>query len=133
MTHDFQLTIFMLQDNIRQWHAIEGIVLDHAVDGHILKDQCIANLRHRIKAVVANHITSQTGSGAEPAGILFLPRLSGPLQGRTIWHFQHIGHVTGCRCIKNQDGHRVINDIEHLRIKISGIQGNRLARFEINL
>ena len=99
---------------IGEKHAVEGIVLHHGINGHILKIQLISHMDLMVKGIIPDHVPGQAGTGGQAVGIRLLSRLPGILKGRPVGHFQHIRHMTGRRSVQHQSGDPVLHNVHNL-------------------
>ena len=51
----------------------------------------------------------------------------------TVGHLQDIRHVAGGRNVQDGDVHAVVDDVQHLAHQDAGADGDRLARFQVDL
>lgn len=51
--------------NVRQSHAIEGVIFTHRIDRHIAEQEEISLLQGRGEAIISDHISGQTGRPAQ--------------------------------------------------------------------
>ena len=52
-------TVLVAGDDGEQWHAVEGVVLDHGVDGHVTKDDAGANDEELVDGVGADGVAGE--------------------------------------------------------------------------
>lgn len=72
-----QAAILPQEPDIRQRHAVEGVIFAGGVDGHISKHQPLARGQRGVEAVIAHHIPCQAGGAAQPHGAGAFRRVSG--------------------------------------------------------
>ena len=54
LTDGLPAAVFVAGDDGGQWHAVEGVVLDHGVDGHVTKDDAVADGEGLVEGVGAD-------------------------------------------------------------------------------
>ena len=78
-----------------QWHAVEGIGLDHGVEGHVVKNERIADGEWFVEGIISDDVTSQTGWSTKAIGVGEFVWLAGIFQRWAIRHFDDIWHMAG--------------------------------------
>ena len=131
MADDLPAAVFVAGDDDGQWHAVEGVVLDHGVDGHITKDDAVAYGEGLIEGVGADGVAGEAGRAGEGVGMGLLPRLAAAEDGRTVGHLNDVGHVAGGRGIEDGDGVLLL-DVEHLGDEEAGVQRDGLAGLDVD-
>lgn len=123
--------IFVAGDDGGQGHAVEGVVLDHGVDGHVTEDDAVADGEGLVEGVGADGVTGEAGRAGEGVGMGLLPRLAAAEDGRTVGHLDDVGHVAGGRGIEDSDGVLLL-DVEHLGDEEAGVQRDGLAGLDVD-
>ena len=82
---------------------------------------------------IPSHVARQTGARRKAISIFFFGRLPRIQKGRTVRHFQNVGHMTLCRTVQNGNIHTVFYNFQNARMQIARVKCNRFARFKINL
>ena len=123
--------VFVAGDDGRQGHAVEGVVLDHGVDGHVTKDDAVADGEGLVEGVGADGVAGEAGRTGEGVGMGLLPRLAAAEDGRTVGHLDDVGHVAGGRGVEDGDGVFLL-DVEHLGDEEAGVQRDGLAGLDVD-
>lgn len=123
--------VFVAGDDGGQGHAVEGVVLDHGVDGHVTKDDAVADGEGLVEGVGADGVAGEAGRTGKGVGMGLLPRLAAAEDGRTVGHLDDVGHVAGGRGIEDGDGVLLL-DVEHLGDEETGIQRDGLAGLDVD-
>ena len=123
--------IFVAGDDGGQGHAVEGVVLDHGVDGHVTEDDAVADGEGLVEGVGADGVTGEAGRAGEGVGMGLLPRLAAAEDGRTVGHLDDVGHVAGGRGVEDGDGVFLL-DVEHLGDEEAGVQRDGLAGLDVD-
>ena len=123
----------MQDTDVRQGHPVEGVVLDHRVDCHILKAQPFSDGKRRIEAVISDDVSRKACPRGQPVGDALFVRHTALVKRRTVGHFEHIRHVARCRCIQNGDMQSVLHDVHDLRDKIPRVQRDGFTGLKIDL
>ena len=123
----------MAQAQVGQGHSVEGVGLDHGVQGHVLQHNAAAFFQRLIEGVIADHIPGQAGRPGQPVGVgLFAGLPAAPHRG-PVGHFQHVGHMAGGGSIQNGNVHAVVNHFQHLADQEARVQHHRFARLQVHL
>ena len=61
-----------------QWHAVEGIGLDHGVEGHVVKNERIADDEWFVEGIISDDVTSQAGWSTKAIGAVSYTHLTLP-------------------------------------------------------
>ena len=123
--------VFVAGDDGGQGHAVEGVVLDHGVDGHVTEDDAVADGEGLVEGVGADGVAGEAGRAGESVGMGLLPRLAAAEDGRTVGHLDDVGHVAGGRSIEDGDGVLLL-DVEHLGDEEAGVQRDGLAGLDVD-
>lgn len=78
-----------------QWHAVEGIGLDHGVEGHVVKNERIADGEWLVEGIISNDVACQAGWSTKAIGVSEFVWLAGIFQRWAIRHFDDIWHMAG--------------------------------------
>lgn len=81
LTDGLPAAVFVAGDDGGQWHAVEGVVLDHGVDGHVTKDDAVADGEGLVEGVGADGVAGEAGRTGEGVGMGLLPRLAAAEDG----------------------------------------------------
>ena len=123
--------VFVAGDDGGQGHAVEGVVLDHGVDGHVAEDDAVADGEGIVEGIGADGVAGEAGRAGEGVGMGLLPRLAAAEDGRTVGHLDDVGHVAGGRGIEDSDGVLLL-DVEHLGDEEAGVQRDGLAGLDVD-
>ena len=96
--------VLVAGDDGGQGHAVEGVVLDHGVDGHVAKDDAVADGERLVEEVCADRVAGEAGRAGEGVGMGLLPRFAAAEDGRAVRHLDDVGHVAGSRGVEDGDG-----------------------------
>ena len=118
-------------DDGGQGHAVEGVVLDHGVDGHIAKDDAVADGEGLFEGVGADRVAGEAGRAGEGVGMGLLPRFAAAEDGRAVRHLDDVGHVAGSRCVEDGDGVLLL-DVEHLGDEKARVERDGLAGLDVD-
>ena len=129
---DFSVSVYAV--NSRKSDAVKGVVFAHGVYCHVAENKPVAYGKGLVKGIVADDISGQTGSGSETIGVRLFACLSAAYDVGAIWHFQHIGHMAGSRCVDYGMAHSAaFKHFKHFRYKPACIKSRCLTRFNIYL
>lgn len=123
--------VFVAGDDGGQGHAVEGVVLDHGVDGHVTKDDAVADGEGLVEGIGADGVAGEAGRAGESVGMGLLPRLTTAEDGRAVGHLDDVGHVAGGRGVEDGDGVLLL-DVEHLGDEEAGVQRDGLAGLDVD-
>ena len=131
LADDLPTAVFVAGDDGGQGHAVEGVVLDHGVDGHVAEDDAVADGEGIVEGIGADGVAGKAGRAGEGVGMGLLPRLAAADDGRTVGHLDDVGHVAGGRGIEDSDGVLLL-DVEHLGDEEAGVQRDGLAGLDVD-
>src|SRR5690606_12289721 len=132
-THQFALTGRTTHHDVWVTDPVEHRRLDHRVDGHVTENQLVPYLERRVERIRTDDISSKTRHPTQNVGMRFFVGFTCTQDPGTVWHLQHVGHVSRRRNVQHGDIVTVVEHVQDGGNQHAGVERNRLSRLQVNI